>query len=568
MFMAARQSRDLGVVARAQDWFELNLELARLHEKYLVDDLLGALAMRRVTIESHISYNLVSNYLYEQTCDSVYLEKQMYYADLLRAGTLKRRLIKRSSLDRAANSDLKKGLNLFRNTLDCETEYLLKQEEGRQTIDCRVENKANRILLDLELRGQNQLRAFPAKITLEQIRSKLLQKNKTLFYINSGGSYADIITVITPTDHTSYYARYDKRQLDEMIERLFASIDGTTASNDTDELGDLADQLHRFYQAIFGPAEHLLTEELILFSDGPLARIPYGALLTAPVEDPTDWGNWPFFVRKYQFTLAYSLQTQLRLQEQAPVRRTKLLAYAPLFTKGFAYRYGGAASRYGFSALENNIDEAVYAARCYNGQTALGEAATKERFLAEASEYDILHLATHAKRNVDFDLLSFVAFGEEEEDRLYAGHIFGLDLPAELVVLSACETARGYDLIGEGPMSLSRAFAAAGAKSTVSTLWRVSDRESAQLVGGFYDYLAAGAPKDAALRQAQLAMIDGGSHRAAHPFYWSGYILEGDTRPLPSTAGWDWRLVGGGVVLLLGMGCLALVLCASVNQKA
>jgi CHAT domain-containing protein len=554
VFMSARHSRDLAVVKQSQQWFQLNLDLAMHHEKHLLDDLFGSLFMNIITDYSYDSYMLVSNYLYQQTCDSTYLEDQIYYADFYKALLLKKRLAKRAAWEQSGDKNFIQEREVFQDFLDAQTEYLLNQENWEDYIDHCFEKKIDKLVLDFELKRKYDLETSSKRFSLSEIRENLLKKKKTLIYINSGGANADIITVITPTDHHSYYAKYDKHQLDERIDHLFASIDQTANSTDAEELQALADQLHQFYREIFGPAEHLLTGELILLSDGPLVRLPYAAFLTEPVEDPTDMRSWPFLARRHQFTLAHSLQTQMYLQEQAPARETTLLAYAPLFTKGFVYREGGGI-RYNFSPLENNIDEAAYAARHYTGQTALGEAATKESFLAQAGDYDILHLATHAKMNADFDLLSFVAFGEAEEDRLYSGNIFGLDLPAELVVLSACETAQGYDLVGEGPMSLSRAFAAAGAKSTVSTLWRVSDRESAQLAGGFYDHLAAGAAKDAALRAAQLGMLSGGSRRAAHPYYWAGYVLQGYPRPLPPRAGRDWRWpAGGGLLLLLGAG--------------
>jgi CHAT domain-containing protein len=272
------------------------------------------------------------------------------------------------------------------------------------------------------------------------------------------------------------------------------------------------------------------------------------------MEELKDLRDWPFLARKYQFTIAHSLELYRRSQRVEPARSAEMLAFAPKFSSEYAYRE---KERIGLGPLENNVDEAAYVSQYYRGKTALGSDATKSLFLENASDYGILHLATHAQSNEDFDLLSFIAFGDEEKDRLYAGHIFGMDVPAELVVLSACETGQGYDLLGEGPMSLSRAFAAAGAKSTVSTLWRVSDRESAQLVGRFYDFLAEGYDKDAALRAAQVDMIQNGSGRSAHPYFWAGYVLQGDPRALPTAGGWDWRLIGSGMALLLGFGYLA-----------
>jgi CHAT domain-containing protein len=118
-------------------------------------------------------------------------------------------------------------------------------------------------------------------------------------------------------------------------------------------------------------------------------------------------------------------------------------------------------------------------------------------------------------------------------------------------VLSACDTERGQVVRGEGVQSFSRAFIAAGARSTVTTLWRVPDRQTADFMKVFYHHLQAGAARDEALRRAKLAFLDSNT-AAADPHFWAAFVLSGDgLRPVPRAIPWSYLALGGAAVLVL-----------------
>ena len=105
-------------------------------------------------------------------------------------------------------------------------------------------------------------------------------------------------------------------------------------------------------------------------------------------------------------------------------------------------------------------------------------------------------------------------------------HAVGIDLNAELVVLSACETGRGKEVLGEGLMGMTRAFLYAGTPSVVVSLWRVADAQTPDLMLRIYEDLDRMGDKAEALRQAKLAMIRRGGP-IAQPYYWAPFILVG-----------------------------------------
>ncbi|MBI3456088.1 MAG: CHAT domain-containing protein [Candidatus Rokubacteria bacterium] len=155
-----------------------------------------------------------------------------------------------------------------------------------------------------------------------------------------------------------------------------------------------------------------------------------------------------------------------------------------------------------------------------------GSQATKERFLALASQFPHLHLATHGVLDPQRPERSYLlmAGADEASQRLGIREIAGLNLRNGLAVLSACDTALGEQVPGAALITLAAAFSQAGAESIVASLWEVNDAATRDFMVAFHGALAR-TGRAAAFQQAQLAVLR--NPATAHPYYWAPFILIG-----------------------------------------
>jgi CHAT domain-containing protein len=149
------------------------------------------------------------------------------------------------------------------------------------------------------------------------------------------------------------------------------------------------------------------------------------------------------------------------------------------------------------------------------------------------AQYRIVHFATHGLVNNTHPELSGLVLsmvdenGKQRNGFLGLQEIYNLNLPADLVVLSACETGLGREIQGEGLVGLVRAFMYAGAPRVVASLWKVPDRATAELMKRFYKGMLTDRMRPAeALRQAQWSLSK--EKRWSAPYYWAGFTLQGE----------------------------------------
>jgi CHAT domain-containing protein len=188
-------------------------------------------------------------------------------------------------------------------------------------------------------------------------------------------------------------------------------------------------------------------------------------------------------------------------------------------------------------------EEARQIAALYGAEPLIGEEATEAAVRTRMSGAVIVHLATHGYFHPRLAMSSGllltppasepVRYDETQDDGALQAWEFGgwWELGADLVVLSACETGPGEGNSGAGLLGLTRAIQGAGARSVVTTSWRVADESSTTLMTSFHEKLRQGLPRDEALQRAlaETAARPG----TDHPFYWAPFVLIGDAdRPL------------------------------------
>ena len=330
-----------------------------------------------------------------------------------------------------------------------------------------------------------------------------------------------LISIVTADNHKSILSQ--PAELNQRIEHLRHSL----LNQDTEAFESASRKL---YTCLVAPIATVLEpgSDLIIIPDGIIGFVPFDVLLKKEEES----------YLLLDHTITYDLSVTLFATREGSGKGKKLLAYAPEFESSEStIEVGGLVLRSeALSALPGAFDEVNEVADIMDGSVRTNTVATEAMFKKEAGNYDILHLATHSivnEKDADYSKLIF-AKDDNDDGQLHAFELANMDLNARLVTLSACNTGFGKIEEGEGVMSLARAFRSAGVQSVVMSLWPASDKSTPELMKYFYKNLDKGQAKDLALNNARKEYLKNATGKARHPFYWGGFVMIGDNRPLTS----------------------------------
>lgn len=275
------------------------------------------------------------------------------------------------------------------------------------------------------------------------------------------------------------------------------------------------------------PLATLRTERLWIIPDGVLHFIPFDALLT---EDPVS-GQLPWVLRQYTTGYAFSV---MQFFPKNTVSNNQYMGWALQYspeTQALAMR-GGQINGSNYGYLPKAYEEIVTSASLMSGRVFINEKANKASFLEQAPKAGIIHLVMHAV--ADSRQEGYLVFAPAvskdsfEYETLPLSEIYRLNLKPQLAILSACSTADGVLMPGEGIESLGWGFQMAGARSVLMNQWSAEDNTSAAVVPAFLRYLKQGKGKDEALRQAKLDILNDPSFAALQaPVFWSGFMVSG-----------------------------------------
>ncbi|MDW3209205.1 MAG: CHAT domain-containing tetratricopeptide repeat protein [Reichenbachiella sp.] len=300
-----------------------------------------------------------------------------------------------------------------------------------------------------------------------------------------------------------------------------------------------AHQAKQLYDILIQPVRNkLVGQRLIIVADAELWELNFETLLSsAPVS--IDYQSFDFLLKEFAISYAYSanlLYSQLSNKPDTDTRQ-EVLAFS--FNNEDQTGDNLTLRTLRSDKLEDlpgSRKEIRMISEFFDGNYFFGHQASEATFKALAEEYFILHLALHGQADSDHPYsssLNFTTKSDSTEDgRLYGHELYNLSLPAELAVLSACNTGVGKLISGEGLMTLGRAFTYAGCKSLIYTQWEIPDTSAPQLMQGFYKGLEQGKTKDVALQEAKLAFLAQTNPAQASPFFWGGFVLQGVTEPL------------------------------------
>lgn len=399
---------------------------------------------------------------------------------------------------------------------------------------------------------ENQIRArspryaaltLPHPVSLDEIQKGVLGPDTMLLEYALGEKRSYLWTV-TATG-LSAYELPGREAIEAAARTAYSAISSA-------EPGSGGDALQALSSLVLGPVARTLgRKRLVIVSEGALQYVPFSALPDASGEPLI--ANHEIVGLPSGSTLA---ALRRELAGRRPARMSVIAFGDPVFsrTDPRVLRHTPAPPGEPGTALERSakdsgltgFDRLWATRREAESIAALGgpsggrklvdfDASRKTAINGELERYRIIHFATHGllnNRHPEFSglVLSLVdPDGTPVNGFLRAYEIYNLKLHADLVVLSACQTALGEDIRGEGLVGLTRGFMYAGAPRVVASLWKVPDLATAELMRRFYQGVLSEHRRPAdALRAAQVVMRSEGRRNA--PYYWAGFVLQGEWR--------------------------------------
>jgi CHAT domain-containing protein/Tfp pilus assembly protein PilF len=375
----------------------------------------------------------------------------------------------------------------------------------------------------------------PKPPTLKQIQNSL-DANTVLLY----HAFADkelLIIAVSRQAVQSYRVKVDVRALEKDLIEFQRLVAKPPLERTADERASVTQLGRRLYARLINPAEASLKQArtVLLCPEGALNRLPWGALVVTVDKQ----GRPTYWIERVAIGVTLSADVYLQARAVRPAQRGVAIAAVSQYRNPQGLQDASVATltRRSGSALKNLPSVKQETARLKQALNNLGvvvaqeDDATPQKVRQMAQNARVVHFACHARADHVDPLGSGLLLSPAGSDAglLTAAEIVSRwQLRADVVMLSACETAVGRLHQYEGMYGLARAFLFAGARSVGASLWQVSDASTARLMEAFYREYARGIPKVEALRRAQVALLR--DRQYADPYYWSCFVLMGAER--------------------------------------
>ncbi len=383
--------------------------------------------------------------------------------------------------------------------------------------------------------------AFPLPIRVKEVQESLLDE-KTAILEYFLGEENSLLFLVTQKKLDVFHLP-PRREIEHSIDGYVKLLSGPPKEEWS---GFLA--ARRLSRDLLLPALNILppsVERIIFIPDGPLWHLPFDTLAFSPTDSPA---GEDFLISRYPISYAPSCSSLLLLRDRKKKDRQahNLLAFGnpvppPETSPGGKRKISIAnilretyeTQGIDFSTLPQSDREIREISRFFSrdGRTIFLHKEASEAMIKRLplEDYPVVHFACHAFIDEKVPYRSALILSSDgislEDGFLQVREIANLRLAAELVVLSACETGQGRLEQGEGVLGLSRIFFYSGARSVVSTLWKIGDKATAMFMRQFYFHLSQGLDKAQAMRLAKLRLL---KSEYSHPFYWAPFELHGE----------------------------------------
>jgi len=493
-------------------------------------------------------YNMAINNtyeLYKQTNNISYKDNVFNYIERSKSSAL---LSAVNSEHALKTSDIPEDIFNYEHQLKDEINglsQLLENENTEETPNSKKINFFENKLLNLvvtydsliETIEQDYPKYYSVKYKREVIQPNQVKQNlindETIIEYQLTDSLIYSI-VITKNDFNIFQIEIDSSfytSLNYIIS--IKNLDLSTESNN--KFSEFMYHSHMLWKYLIEPANNLLgSNRLIIIPDGLLGYLPFDLLIEYNFEtDSINYRDLPYLIKTHPISYSYSTTLKYNTYFDSKKKRPShnILAFAPSYSNAYSPLTHNSNTK--LNNLPFAKKEVLNIVNNQGGRAFYDQNATKENFLQHAHSNNILHLAMHTIINDSLPMQSKLVFyidkNNSSSSYMFTHEIYNMDLNASMVTLSACNTGSGKFRKGEGIMSLARGFVYAGVPSIVMTLWEVQDASGSIIMDKYYKSLSDGLTKDVALQQAKLSVLINANMAKSHPFFWSAYIISGDT---------------------------------------
>jgi len=529
--------------------------------KMILSDMLKPVYQQAIRVE-HL--------LYQQSGDPVHLAQAFKFSESAKSTALLAAVNNQYALKTA---DLPDTIFELENQLTTEIttiQRILAGEKEKKSPDQKkipfyesrlltLMNQHDSLILDIE---KNYKKYFEMKYGSQVIGAEQIMKNLRNDEILVEYEFSDsVLYRITMNNQRIQFDQTPITEVDfQAITRLISIRNTRVEVENFQSFHQFRSDAQQVYRLLLGNLDlENNHQHLTIVPDGLLGYLPFELLLESPsTSDSINYRDLPYVLKNHPiaYTPSATLKYNPFFNQQDGTANSRLLAFAPSYPQNQADM--------GDDSLPVHLNDLPYARKEANtigqlmeGDVFTADMATKENFMAVSEDYGLLHLAMHTLINDSLPMMSKLVFtpntGDSVSPYLNIYEIYGMNLHAKQVTLSACNTGTGKFSRGEGIMSLARGFIFAGVPAIVMTLWEVQDESGAEIMKQYYGLLNEGLPKDKALQQAKINVLMAANKVKSHPFYWSSYVLSGDTSPIVPKFQLPWAWV---MVIVFGVALL------------